>query len=94
MDLKKNGSSCAWFGSRNCGKKYWSIHHFHTNPNHSKLLIDGWVIHGWFIRENPIKMDDLGVPNVYGNLHIPSNPQKSSASIIKPISVHCIHCNV
>ena len=23
-----------------------------------------------FIRENPIQMDDLGVPPIYGNLHI------------------------
>ena len=30
----------------------------------------GTPIAGWFVRENAIKMDDLGVPPIYGNHHM------------------------
>jgi len=25
---------------------------------------------GWFLMQNPIKMDDLGKPTIFGNIHI------------------------
>ena len=43
----------------------------------TKIQVQIWVFpkigvpqNGWFIRENPIKMDDLGGTPIFGNTHM------------------------
>ena len=49
--------------SRSC-LQYISIHYIWVFP---KIVVPQ---HGWFIMENPIKMDDLGGSLIFGNTHL------------------------
>ena len=58
-------------------ERRWVFPSANFTPGHLKILISIWVFpkigipqNGWFITENPIKMDDLGGTPIFGNIHI------------------------